>query len=211
VRLKMAASLDGFTALQNGQSQWITSEAARADGHHWRAQACAILTGIGTVQADNPQLNVRERPTRRQPIKVLMDSSLSVDVSANIFEGAPTWIFCARTNPVKAQALLERGCRIFECPNDAGRVDLAQVIQTLGEQGLNEIHVEAGSVLSGALMKSNLVDELLLYLAPSFLGAGRAMFQVPPQTDLAGVRRWRFKEIQPVGEDLRILGRLAAS
>ena len=170
VRLKIAASLDGRTALANGQSQWITGAAARRDGHHWRARACAVLTGIGTVKDDNPQLNVREVDTRRQPLRVVIDSRLEISPQAKILAGGGTLVFCARDDAARSKPLRERGAEIVALPNAAGKVELPAVLQELGRRGINQLHVEAGHKLNGSLIREGCVDELLLYLAPCLLG-----------------------------------------
>src|SRR6202046_542692 len=143
VRMKVAATLDGRTGLPTGESQWITGEAARADGHAWRARACAILTGIGTVREDDPQLTVRAIDTPRQPQRVLIDSRLDVPLTAKILEGEPPWIFCgAQADSAKAEALRERGIEFTQIANEHGKVDLALMLATLADRGINELHVE---------------------------------------------------------------------
>ncbi|NBR27793.1 MAG: bifunctional diaminohydroxyphosphoribosylaminopyrimidine deaminase/5-amino-6-(5-phosphoribosylamino)uracil reductase RibD, partial [Betaproteobacteria bacterium] len=170
VRLKIAASLDGRTALANGQSQWITGAAARRDGHAWRARACAVLTGIGTVKDDDPQLNVREVETTRQPLRVIVDSRLETPPTAKILGGGGALIFCARLDDAKRAALEKRGAEIVVLPNASGKVELPALLQELGRRGINELHVEAGHKLNGSLIREGCVDELLLYLAPCLLG-----------------------------------------
>ena len=145
VRLKIAASLDGKTALANGVSQWITSEDARRDGHAWRARSCAVLTGIGTVQADNPQLNVRLVPTARQPLRVLIDSRLEVEPAAHIFYGeGQVLVVCAVKKPAAEAALIERGAEVLHVPGDRSKVDLLALMKALAARSINEVHVEAG-------------------------------------------------------------------
>ena len=175
VRMKMAASLDGTTALSNGQSQWITSPEARADGHAWRARACAVLTGIGTVLEDNPRLDVREVATPRQPHIVVVDSRLQTPLDAHLFiAGRACIIYAAVPNEAKKAALEARGATVVMLPDANGKVDLAAMMKDLGTREINELHVEAGSKLNGSLIRAGLVDEFLLYLAPKLLGPGQA-------------------------------------
>ncbi|NVE01705.1 bifunctional diaminohydroxyphosphoribosylaminopyrimidine deaminase/5-amino-6-(5-phosphoribosylamino)uracil reductase RibD [Massilia sp. BJB1822] len=207
VRMKSAASLDGMTALHNGQSQWITGPEARADGHAWRARACAILTGIGTVKADDPQLNVRAVETPRQPRRIVIDSKLEISPSARILEGGGTWIVAAAADPEKEAALRERGAEIIVLPNAHGKVDLPELMRELGRRQINELHVEAGSKLNGSLIREGCVDELLLYLAPTLLGDAQGMFALPALTELSGKHDLKFHEFKQIGNDLRILAR----
>jgi len=209
VRLKSAASLDGKTALHNGKSQWITGAAARDDGHVWRARACALVTGIGTVQDDNPQLTVRAVATPRQPRRIVIDSKLRIQPQARILEGGGTWIFTASQAREKIAALEELGAEVIVLPNAEHKVDLAAVITELGRRQLNEIHIEAGAKLGGALIQAACVDELLLYLAPSLLGDGRNMFALPALDDLSGKYALRLHQVKQIGEDLRILARFS--
>lgn len=208
VRLKTAASLDGMTALHSGESQWITGPGARADGHAWRARACAILTGIGTVKADDPQLNVRAVQTSRQPRRVIVDSKLEIALDARVLAGASSWIVAALANPGKQAALLEAGHEVIMLPNAAGKVDLAALMRELGRREINELHVEAGSKLNGSLIHEGCVDELLVYLAPSLVGQGQSMFALGPLASLDQRQRLKFHEVKQVGEDLRILARI---
>ncbi|MEY2632456.1 MAG: bifunctional diaminohydroxyphosphoribosylaminopyrimidine, partial [Pseudomonadota bacterium] len=185
LRLKAAASLDGKTALKNGVSQWITGPAARRDGQRWRARACAVLSGIGTVRDDNPQLNVRDFPTPRQPLRVIVDSKLELSPDARLFDGQPLLVVGASAAPERAAALQTAGAEVLLLPNAAGKVDLAALLAELGRRGLNEIHAEAGCKLNGSLFRAGLVDELLLYLAPTLLGdPARGLFNLPEFTDL---------------------------
>ena len=207
VRMKAAASLDGKTALFNGKSQWITSEAARADGHRWRARACAILSGIGTVRVDNPQLNVRGVETARQPIRIVVDRALELDPAARVLDGGGTLVIAARQDPEKEAILRERGAEIIMLPNPHGKVDLPALMLELGRRQINELHLESGYKLNGSLIREGCVDELLLYLAPDLLGAAQGMFELPPLDDLAGKRRLAFREVTQIGPDLRILAR----
>jgi len=207
VRLKVAASLDGATALENGESQWITGPAARADGHAWRARTQVILTGIGTVKADNPQLTVRGIETPLPPRRVIVDSRLDIDLDARILQGEPCWIVAARPYEEKAAALRAAGHEVLYLPNAHGKVDLPALIRELGRRDINEVHVEAGAKLNASLVREGCVDELLVYLAPSLIGPGQGMFDLPPLAQLAGRRRLRFHDVARVGDDLRILAR----
>lgn len=207
VRLKAAASLDGRTALHNGASQWITSANARDDGHWWRARACAVLTGIGTVKEDDPLLNVRAVPTPRQPRRIVIDSRLEIDPSARILDGGGTWIFAAGADAGKAAKLEERGAEVILLPDACGKVDLHAMMRELGRRQINELHVEAGSKLNGSLIREGCVDELLLYLAPSLLGQARPMFDLPALESLEGRRMLAYHDVRQVGPDLRILAR----
>ena len=209
VRMKIAASLDGKTALANGVSQWITSEAARKDGHAWRARACAVATGIGTVVADNPQLSVRLVTTQRQPLKVLVDSRLEVDPEARFFDGNQALVACAFADPAKVAALRDKNTEVVELPNDDGKVDLPQLLRELARRGVNELHVEAGYKLNGSLVREGCIDELLVYLAPMLVGEAQGMVHLPALSDLAQARRLVFHEVTPVGTDVRVLARWA--
>jgi len=209
VRMKVAASLDGKTALGNGQSQWITSPEARRDGHAFRARACAVLTGIGTVRDDDPQLTVRDVPTPRQPLRVLVDSRLEVPLDARILEGGNVLIAAAREDHARAAALAARGAEVLAIPNAAGKVELGSLMAELGRRGLNEVHVEAGFKLNGSLVAARVVDELLVYLAPSLIGeSGRGMFNLPVLDDLARRVQLEIRDVRPIGPDVRILARL---
>ncbi len=207
VRMKTAASLDGMTALHNGQSQWITGPEARADGHAWRARACAILTGIGTVKADDPQLSVRAVETPRQPRRIVVDSRLELALKARVLQGAPAWIVAAVANPAREAALRAAGHEVIMLPNAAGKVDLAALMTELGRREINELHVEAGAKLNGSLIREGCVDELLVYLAPSLIGDAQGMFALPPLERLDQQHRLRFHDVTMIGQDLRILAR----
>lgn len=209
VRLKAAASLDGATALSNGVSQWITSRTARADGHAWRARACAVLTGIGTVLDDNPRLDVREVPTPRQPHVVVVDSQLQLPLDANLLiAGRACYIYGAARNDAKEAALAARGATVIHLPNAQGKVDLPAMLRDLGARGINELHVEAGHKLNGSLVREGLVDELLVYLAPRLLGPGLGMAQFGPLQALADGLALEFTSAQMVGPDLRVLAKV---
>jgi len=209
VRVKLAASLDGKTALSNGNSRWITGEAARRDGHRWRARACAILTGSGTVNADDPQLTVREVETPRQPLRVVVDSHLGILPAARILEGGGVLVVCANDDRSKSDRLRGQGAEVIALPNSQGKVDLPELLNELARREINELHVEAGATLNGALLEAGLADELLLYFAPCVLGAGaRGMFDLPPLNDLGARHNLRIQDMRMVGSDLRMLARL---
>jgi diaminohydroxyphosphoribosylaminopyrimidine deaminase/5-amino-6-(5-phosphoribosylamino)uracil reductase len=207
VRVKIAASLDGRTALDNGESRWITGAEARADGHRWRARACAILTGIGTVQQDDPQLTVREVQTSRQPLKVIVDRHGELPLSARVLESGDVLVVSAdaprTTWPANVESVVLRGAD--------GRVDLERMLALLAEREINELHVEAGAKLNGALLASGLVDELLVYLAPCVIGdPARGMFALPaPLTRLAGRTPLSIQSVDAIGEDWRVLARVS--
>lgn len=210
VRMKIAASLDGKTALHNNQSQWITGEAARADGHHWRARACAILTGIGTLLEDDPQLTVRALPVTRQPLCIIVDSRLQIPTSAKVLhnpDSGGVLIAHAVRHPEHEARLIDAGAELVFLPNANNKVDLPALMLELGRREINELHVEAGSKLNGSLIDEGCVDELLLYLAPSLLGDARGLIDLPALEHLMHRKRLRFHQIQQVGEDLRILAR----
>ena len=214
VRLKVAASLDGTTALHNGASQWITSPAARADGHAWRARSCAVLTGIGTVLQDDPVLNVREVATPRQPQLVVVDSRLQTPPDASLFiAGRACTIYAAGTSDSEfadRKATLEaRGATVVHLPGADGKADLPAMLRDLAARGVNELHVEAGHRLNGALVRAGLVDELLLYLAPTLLGPGRGMADMGPLDALEQGLPLQFQGVECVGPDLRVLARVA--
>ena len=209
VRMKIAASLDGKTALDDGTSQWITSEAARTDGHAWRARACAVLTGIGTLLDDNPRLDVRLVDTPRQPIRVLVDSRLQAPLNAHILGASPPlYIYAAVQNDAKKSALEALGATVIYLPNAQGKVDLAAMLRDLGERQINELHIEAGAQLNGSLIRAGLVDEFLVYLAPKLIGAGRGMAEFGPLAALSEATPLSFESTTLVGPDLRILARI---
>ncbi len=213
VRMKLAASLDGKTALENGSSQWITSEAARADGHAWRARAGAILTGVGTVIEDNPRLDVRHVATPRQPPLVVVDSRLQTPANAHIFiAGRALWIYAAAQNDAKQSSLASRGAEVLCMPDATGKVDLSAMLRDLARREVNELHVEAGHKLSGSFLREGLVDELLVYLAPKLIGDGQSMASRihpgGPLETLAGAIPLEFSSVDMLGPDLRILARM---
>jgi diaminohydroxyphosphoribosylaminopyrimidine deaminase/5-amino-6-(5-phosphoribosylamino)uracil reductase len=206
VRLKVALSLDGRTALADGRSRWITGPAARSDGHVWRRRAGAVLTGSGTVLADDPRLDVRDVPTEVQPLRVVIDSQLRVPATARVFD-APgnALVYCARAEG--AHALQARGVEVIQRPAADGHVDLAAVLTDLAQRGVNELHVEAGERLNAALIGADLVDEFLLYVAPRLIGPGRGLAALPPLSDLSRAAALRFVSATPCGDDLRIVAR----
>jgi len=208
LRLKVASTLDGKSALDNGVSQWITGPAARADGHRWRARACAILTGIGTVRADDPVLTVRDVPCERQPLRILVDARLEVSAQARILQGAPILIATASTDEARIETLRATGHELILLPNAAGKVELSALLRVLGERGINELHVEAGFKLNGSLMREGCVDELLIYLAPMLVGdAAQGLFNLPALLTLNGATRLDIRDVRRVGPDLRLIAR----
>lgn len=214
VRMKMAASLDGTSALNNGQSQWITGEAARTDGHAWRARACAVLTGIGTVLEDDPMLDVRLVETPRQPHLVIVDSRLETPPDARLLgacaNGLPrqVWIYCAAEDPARSAALQAQGAQVTCLPGPGGKVDLAAMLLDLGRREVNELHLEAGHKLNGSFLREGLVDECLVYLAPRLLGQGAGLSSFGPLERLRDGLDLSFQSVERVGEDLRVLARV---
>jgi diaminohydroxyphosphoribosylaminopyrimidine deaminase/5-amino-6-(5-phosphoribosylamino)uracil reductase len=214
VRVKIAASLDGKTALTNGASQWITSDAARTDGHTWRARACAVLTGIGTVLADNPRLDVRLANTPRQPHLVVVDSRLETPLDAQLFiKGRPLYIYTANQDSAKRAALEEKGANVIYLPSQQaamqGKVDLAAMLRDLATREINELHVEAGHRLNGSLIRGGLADEFLVYLAPKLIGLGADMASFGPLTELSQALSLEFRSTAMLGPDLRVVARIA--
>jgi diaminohydroxyphosphoribosylaminopyrimidine deaminase / 5-amino-6-(5-phosphoribosylamino)uracil reductase len=243
VRMKIAASLDGQTALSNGQSQWITGLAARADGHAWRARSCAVLTGIGTVLQDDPLLDVRLADTPRQPHLVVVDSKLELPLDAklwttlgkleipdgkfdlskkamNSIAGRAITVYAAVENYAKRKALEALGATVVYLPEagtqaasqgaakSAAKVDLRAMLRDLALREINEVHVEAGFKLNGSLLRSGVVDEVLLYLAPQLLGPGMGMAQLPELAALDDALQLDFTSAEVVGADLRLLARM---
>lgn len=208
LRMKSAQSLDGQTALLNGQSQWITSEAARQDGHHWRARACAVLTGIGTVLQDNPQLNVRAVSTPRQPHLLLVDSRLQTPLDARLWDShRHVVIYHAEHDTSKEDALKAQGAELVCLPGAGSKVDLIAMLQDMGQRAYNEVHIEAGHKLNGSLLSAGLVDELLIYIAPVLLGVGQPMAALPLLEKIGQATSWAFTGHTFVGGDLRVLAR----
>jgi diaminohydroxyphosphoribosylaminopyrimidine deaminase/5-amino-6-(5-phosphoribosylamino)uracil reductase len=204
VRLKIAATLDGRSALASGASQWITGPQARRDGHRWRARACAVLTGIGTVTADDPRLTVREVDTPRQPLRVIVDSRLETPREARILQGPRVLIFAAKAAPAPDNA------EVVVLPNAHGKVELPRMLEELARRGINELHVEAGFRLNGSLAREGCVDEFLVYLNPSFLGEGaQGMLDLPAVGALNERLQLKMISVERLGDDLRILARPA--
>jgi diaminohydroxyphosphoribosylaminopyrimidine deaminase/5-amino-6-(5-phosphoribosylamino)uracil reductase len=212
VRLKIAASLDGKTALPNGKSQWITGSLARADGHHWRAQACAIITGVGTVREDDPSLNVREVVTERQPMRIIIDSKLETPPNSKILnqlDQSGVLIVCAELespdNRERAKAFTERGIEVIAIANTFGKVDLPKLFSYLAkDRQMNEIHIECGFKLNGSMLREDCVDELLLYYAPFFMGEGIGMANVAALPTLDAPKNWKVIDQSLFGSDLRL-------
>jgi len=206
VRMKLAASLDGRTALPDGRSQWITGAAARQDGHAWRRRAGAVLTGIGTVRTDDPQLDVRLVPTRLQPMRVVLDSHFATPPSARLLAVPGRVLVVGAVDlPDRMAALREAGADVMLLPGADGRTDLPALLDRLAADGVGELHVEAGALLNGALLAAGLVDELLVYLAPKLIGPGLGMAQLPTLASLGDAVQMQFSGFQQVGEDLRVL------
>jgi diaminohydroxyphosphoribosylaminopyrimidine deaminase/5-amino-6-(5-phosphoribosylamino)uracil reductase len=190
-------------------SQWITGAAARQDVQAWRARACAMLTGVGTVLADDPQLNVRNVETPRQPLRVVVDSQLRTPPGAKILQGGAL-IVCANDDAAKRQALQDAGVEVLVLPGAEGRVDLTRLLQTLAEREVNELMVEAGAALNGALLAAGLVDELVLYLAPMLLGdTARGLFALPALRSMEERRNLTLRDVRLVGNDMRVIARVS--
>jgi diaminohydroxyphosphoribosylaminopyrimidine deaminase / 5-amino-6-(5-phosphoribosylamino)uracil reductase len=207
VRLKVATSLDGFVALPNGQSQWLTGDTARLDTHHWRANACAVITGIGTVLADNPQLTVRHVVTQRQPLRVVLDTHLRTPTDAALLkEKSPVIIFHSHGTPAEQAALQAAGAQVVQVDALGDSVNIHSVLKALGELGLNELHFEAGSALNGALLAAGVVDEVLLYQAPLLLGAGLPWARVGESYEhLSEIPRLCLRSTAQLGDDARLV------
>ncbi|MBS4097332.1 MAG: bifunctional diaminohydroxyphosphoribosylaminopyrimidine deaminase/5-amino-6-(5-phosphoribosylamino)uracil reductase RibD [Sulfuricella sp.] len=204
VRLKVAASLDGKTALNNGVSQWITGDDARRDAHRLRARSCAVLTGIGTVLADDPLMTVRAVETTRQPLRIVLDSKLKMPTTAKMLTEGKTLIVTGNDNHEKMDALWKAGAQMLILPLKHGHIDLERMLDELAKREINEVMVEAGHTLSGAFLQAGLVDEMVIYLAPLLLGhKARGMFDLPELTAISG-REIKIKEVTMVGRDLKI-------
>ena len=216
-RMKVATSLDGQSALENGQSQWITSPEARTDGHVWRARACAILTGIGTVLEDDPQLNVRGFDVPRQPHLVVVDSRLDMPLNARLLktlgegeQARQIWIYTAADPKAEKRAALQAmGVTVIDMPGPGGKVDLAAMLRDLARREINELHIEAGHKLNGSFIRAGLVDEVVLYLAPQLLGPGQSMANLPSLTSLSDAVKLAFHSVDRIGPDLRLVLRRA--
>lgn len=206
VRCKIGMTLDGRTALSNGVSQWITGADARMDVQRWRARSCAVLTGINTVLADDARLNVRDIDTQRQPLRVVLDSALRIPLHASILQGARVLIYAATGDAKKIAQLGDAGAEVVLLPDACGRTDLRAVLQDLARRGCNEVLVEAGSILNGALLAANLADELLLYVAPQLLGdMARGVASLGELTSLEQRIDVVWRDVRQVGRDLRII------
>ncbi len=206
VRLKVAATLDGRTALSDGRSMWITGEQARADNQIWRAEAGAVLTGIGTIKSDNPQLNVRLADQHRQPLRVLVDKRCETPLTARVLEGGGVLIFAAADPEGRAEALRARGAEVVMLPDATGEhVDLMGLLHALAAREVNEVHLEAGSTLNGAFLLAGLVDEILLYTAPCFFGAGKSIAALPEPATPAEAERWKIWQTKLIGNDMRTI------
>ena len=209
MRLKVAASLDGQTALSNGVSQWITSSAARQDGHAWRARACAVLTGIGTVLEDDPLLDVRDVDTPRQPTLVIVDSKLETPLNAKLWQTQrEVWIYCAQEHTDRKTALEAKGAHVMCLPNGQGKVDLHALHKDLGQKAINEVHIEAGFKLNGSLLAAGVVDELLVYLAPLLIGHGMGMANLGPFEALSQALKLDIQNVTPIGDDIRLIAHI---
>lgn len=215
MRMKIAVSLDGQIGLENGKSQWITSSQARTDGHAWRARACAILTGAGTVIQDRPLLDVRLVPTQRQPHAILIDSRLDSDISAPFFNlNRPYHIFFANASLEKQHIWQEKAkqaklpWRFQSVVDENQKVNLEMMLEHLSQLELNEIHIEAGHKLNGSLLRHGLVDELLIYMAPKLIGKGQPLANLPVLENLSDATPLVFHSVQSVGPDLRIVARI---
>ena len=210
VRCKIAASLDGKTALNNGLSQWITSDPARLDVQHWRARSCAILTGIGTVLTDNPRLTVRDIPIDRQPLRVIVDSHLKISPSANILKNGHALIAFACDNEqgdaqLKTQQLISTGAQLIKLPNNTGGVCLKSLLSHLASLQINEVLVEAGQTLNGALLSQGLIDELLIYYAPKLMGSvAKTLFALPEFADMNQAISLDILDVRKIGVDIRL-------
>lgn len=205
--VKFAASLDGRTALANGESRWITGEAAREEVQHLRARSSAVLSGIGTVLADDPRLDIRLEGEWRQPSRVILDPALRCPADGRLFDagGGPVFIIAARDDGARVRALSAAGATVVRLPSRDGRTDLEALAGWMAEQHFNEVLVEAGATLNGALLEAGLIDDLVIYLAPVLLGSSaRALFALPPLQHMSARRTLDIQEVRPVGVDWRI-------
>ncbi|HAN55789.1 MAG TPA: bifunctional diaminohydroxyphosphoribosylaminopyrimidine deaminase/5-amino-6-(5-phosphoribosylamino)uracil reductase RibD [Betaproteobacteria bacterium] len=206
LRIKTASSLDGKTALSSGDSKWITSDAARQDVHRLRARSCAILTGIGTLLADDPQLNVRGVETPRQPLKVVVDSRLNTPPTAQILRDGNTLIVCAEPDAKRMAALERAGAEVICLPG------VSALLSILARRGVNELLTEAGATLNGALIAAGFVDEWVMYVAPVLLGDGaRGLFALPEPAQMQDRRALAIKDMRQIGADLRLTAQFIKS
>jgi len=206
VRVKLAASLDGRTALANGESRWITSKAARTDAQYGRARSSVVLTGVGTILADDPALNVRIPESDRQPLRVILDSRMRTPSDSRVInrEG-PVLVVAVRENPAQRQSLERQGVEVVMVPELDGRPDLTEVLKLLAQRGANEVWVEAGATLAGAFVAQGLFDEFQVYLAPTLLGPdARPLLGLPQLASLDARQTLRFTACRAVGDDLCI-------
>ncbi len=211
VRAKLAASLDGRTAMASGESRWITGEAARADVQRWRARSSAMLTGSGTVRIDDPSLTVRGLAVARQPLRVVVESCREpMPVDARLLqEAGETVVVAAGMDPDRAHLLRAAGAEVVVLAGEEGRVDLSALLRELAGRGVNELMVEAGPRLNGALVGAGLVDEILLYLAPHLMGnAARGLFHLPGLHRLAERIELEIVDVRAVGRDWRVQARV---
>ena len=208
VRVKCAASLDGKTALKNGKSQWITSDAARLDVQHMRAESCAVLTGISSIIHDDPRMNVRAFSTFRQPKRIILDTILRTPLKSAIFGDDPSnvWIATCEMRPRLLEPYLAKGIKIIKCGMLNKKVDLYDLMPKLAAEGIGELLVEAGALINGEFLHHNFVDEIVLYQAPKILGdSARGLFKLPETlTELSDASLWQFKDVQIIGEDIRL-------
>ena len=209
VRAKIAMSLDGRTALANGASQWITGEPARADVHRLRARSCAMLTGLGTVRKDDPELTVRLVESPRQPLRLVVDNRLDTPLAARVLQGGTTWLLTVCEEAARARPYQDLGVEVLVLPAAAnGRLDFAAMLRIFGERELNEVTVEAGSRLNGPLLEAGVFDEFVFYVAPTLLGEGAAgVMAIQPLTHLSQRFDLHVVSVAPVGEDWRIVAR----
>ncbi|MFW5431331.1 MAG: bifunctional diaminohydroxyphosphoribosylaminopyrimidine deaminase/5-amino-6-(5-phosphoribosylamino)uracil reductase RibD [Methylophilaceae bacterium] len=208
VRSKIAASLDGKTALSNGESKWITSAAARSDVQHWRARSCAMMTGIGTILSDNPSLTVREHNIERQPVSVIVDSQLRIPLDAKVLQNPEVLIAFATDTANKAEQLAAIGISLLCIPNEQGKVCLQSLLSHLASNEVNEVMVEGGDGLNGALMALKCIDELVIYYAPKLMGSdGKGMFAIPTLQSMQDVVDLSVIEVRQFGDDIRVLAR----
>jgi diaminohydroxyphosphoribosylaminopyrimidine deaminase/5-amino-6-(5-phosphoribosylamino)uracil reductase len=205
VRVKVAAGLDGKTALENGRSQWITSKESRVDAHKLRAQSCVVLTGVGTVVEDDPRLTVRHTETSRQPGKVIVDSQLRSPLDAHLFKTLGVTLATAVKEQNRLDDFIQKGVNVLVLPDSEGRVDLDALLVELANQQVNEVLVEAGINLHSALLHRHLIDEMIIYYAPKFLGAqGRGMFFLDELNSMDQVLERDVIDITSIGKDFRV-------
>jgi len=207
VRVKLGVSLDGRSALANGASRWITGEMARRDAQHYRARSSVVLTGVGTILGDDPAMNVRLDGATRQPLRVVLDSALRSPPGARLFgRDGPSLVFGVRDDAARRAALVAAGARVEILPAAAdGRVPLEAALRRLAALEANEVWVEAGARLAGALLTAGLVDELVVYVAPCLLGnEARGLADLPPLGSLDERLALRFTEVRTIGDDLRV-------